>query len=148
VGQFWESVETFLHTSVTWGVEPAVAQLTDDGVITTVWSVTGDTGAGLSGANQILPPATQMLASLRTGVYTGGREIRGRLFIPGFTEAANGQGIVDGTIRGQVQTAATTLANVTAPNPWVVWSRTYAQTADVSAAQVSSSWSVLRSRKD
>lgn len=82
----------YISTSVTFSqdgsadvINPATGAKT--GVLsTTPWTDTG-------GSSDIaLPPATQGLVHWSTGVYTGGREIVGRTFVPGLTTFASQAG--------------------------------------------------------
>jgi hypothetical protein len=108
-----------------------------------------DTGAGgtVTGSNSgaLLPPSTQLLVRWRTGVFFSGRELRGRTFLPYFTENDNSSGAPSSGLVASVQTAAQTMAD---DANLAVFSPTKFQWADVSAAQVWNEWAVLRSRRD
>lgn len=108
----------------------------------TAWSTSGlDTG-------QPLPPATQGLVRWRTGVFVGGREIRGRTFLPGVTETYSTTGQPDSAYTSAWATAAAALV-ADAGCELAVWSRAHQQVATVTASNVwTSNFAVLRSRRD
>ena len=94
-----------------------------------------------------LPPATTLLARWRTGVYIGGREVRGRTNISRLTEAENVSGAPGGTELTSFNSRLT--AFLADPNSQpVVWSRSAGQWYPIVAASFAPQWCVLRSRRD
>jgi hypothetical protein len=83
VRDFWDACKAQISSGITFAVQSSVPRVEDtNGNIVaidsgTAYSVTGTGGTALA------PLATQGLLRLRTGVYEDGREIRGRVFIPG-----------------------------------------------------------------
>lgn len=119
---------------------------TSNGQITSSSSVTTSSGGGTSSVAP-LPPATQMLTSLRTGVRVAGREIRGRIFVPGFTEGANnGDGKPETSTVSEMQGYWTSFLGDGDTTP-VVWSRKNGTYEDVSSMTVWTEWAVLRNRR-
>lgn len=100
-----------------------------------------DTGGTLT--NDPLPYATQLVVQLRTGTYFGGRELRGRAFIPGFTEANSLDGSPDSTLVA----AAADAIDVLAGAALAVYSPTKKEWASVNSSGVYPEWAVLRSRR-
>lgn len=98
-------------------------------------------------ATEALPIATQGLVQARTGVFLGGREIRGRIFVPAFTETASSGGTPSSACKTDVNTQAGNFAADAAAN-WCVYSRTHHAAAGVTSATMWSQWAVLRSRRD
>lgn len=110
---------------------------------------TVDPGDSISGqeTGQLLPKATQSLSTLNTPIYVAGRNIKGRCFLPGYTEAANdGSGVMISTYATGLQAEWATLV-ATGPD-LVVWSRKNGLAAPVSNVTVSQKWAVLKSRRD
>lgn len=103
---------------------------------------------GTSGARQ--PVVVQGLVQARTGVYVGGREIRGRTFLPGTLDGSDNDGAPSTAYQTGVAAifnafdAAASADNV-AP---VIYSPTHRQLANVSVYTVWNQWAVLRSRRD
>ena len=126
-----------------------------DGNVDHVDSTTGDTvsvvnsggGGTQTGANSadLLPTATQLLVQWRTAVFFGGRELRGRTFIPGWCVTENDGGVPSAGAISLVHGAATTLFG---DINQCVYSPTKHEFADVNSATVWGEWSVLRSRRD
>lgn len=144
-------------TSGTGGGYPAPAVLTSDGnvdlidpatdTITGSLSVTQRTFQG-SGSADTLPPATQLLVRWRTGNYVGGREIRGRTFIPLLAETSSDQ-------QGRPIPAVTSgfdtrgAALIADPNSQhCVYSKKNGVWEITSGASTWSQFAVLRSRRD
>lgn len=145
---FWQAVDAEMHTSITWSNETDVLIVNEDtGAATGVVQVEDSSGAGSNGVD-LLPPATQALVRLRTGVFNDGREIRGRIFIPGLTEGANtAGGSVNGATATVIGDAAAALV-ADANSELLVWSRSALQAHGVVAASVWNQFAILRSRRD
>jgi hypothetical protein len=146
---FWQAVDNRIVDNATWTVDPTVEVVsTENGQVTGLFDGTGGTGSG-NDAGDPLPPNTQGLIRWRTGDYVGGREIRGRTFIPGAPEAENAAGVPSSSYVSQMQTAASGLLTAAAgAGGLVIWSRTKLQPAAVVSASVWNQWATLRSRRD
>lgn len=127
-----------------------------DGLVVNLDSATGEAiGAvavdGIAGdgnvAGELLPPANQILIRLATGVYVGGRQIRGRCFVPAITVDTDVDGAVNpGVVSGLSDDVATYLGGLEdAP---LVWSRKTGAAPPVAAGSVWGQFAVLRSRRD
>jgi hypothetical protein len=103
-----------------------------------------DVVTGGNGEGERLPFATQGLCRLRTNTFFGGRELRGRLYIPGLTEDHSDAGVPNANFKTKVQDALTLLGE----SALAVYSPTKHQWATVGATSVWSQWAVLRSRRD
>lgn len=147
--------ETFLEGLQAVTDNALVAVVNDE--VRVIESTTGETQSvsTISGATVAmahtgdpLPPLCQMLLRWSTGVFTGGRRIRGRTFIPGGMEAYNtAAGKVDAGLASGLQTNAE--AFITAcSGDFVIYSPTHRAYASVQEAQLSTDWSFLRSRRD
>lgn len=147
-GAFWGAVDAHINTAVSWSTEADVVTVNaDTGAATGVISTIPITGAGAV-ASDILPRSSQGLIRLLTGVFNDGRQIRGRIFVPGLTETANGVGgIVAGATGLALGTAASDLV-ADASSTLLVWSRSALQDHPVVATSVWSQFAVLRSRRD
>lgn len=144
-------------TSAAAANQPTGSNWLTEGDVEVVDPITGDT-IGVRGADQVLvlgstnlpllPPASQALIRWRTGVYVGGREIRGRTNMPlQFQDNATSGGTVKGSVQTFYKERADTLVNqITAEH--VVWSKTNGRWERTVTASVWDQFSVLRSRRD
>jgi hypothetical protein len=142
----------------TWAILPDVQEISvGDNKVSDSFAVTATAGTGTNGATQ-LPFTTQGLIRLRTGVFVNGRELKGRLFIPGPSQTSNANGAPTSTYVSTLNSAATNLMGATGPD-WAVYSRPFegsvrdpnprlGQAASLSSATCWSKWAVLRSRRD
>lgn len=144
VGTFVGAVDALIDGGVTWATQAEVIQVDlSSGKPEGLWDTTPVTGSG--GASGVAVPfAAQGLLRLRTGSFVGGREVRGRLFIPGLLASQDGTPTATqiSTINGH---AATLIAD--SNSEWVVYSREKALTATVVSATLWSQWAMLRSRR-
>lgn len=147
VVDFWAAADDAVHVSTTIRTSGELEVVSLDGTITGTLAA-GDTvtRTGTDDSDP-LPPATQALVRWRTGIFTGGREIRGRTFIPSGGEAFSVAGVPGGGRLASLAGAAGSLAS-DPDSGLVVWSRTHAAQAIVSSAQVAPFFAVLRSRRD
>lgn len=149
VRNFWFQLENILSDQYTVNVEDDVEQI--DPVTGQIQQVFNAPTApvAFTSTQHPLPNATQGLIRLRTGQYVAGRELRGRLFLPGATEDRNTAGNVDAAfitlINGNWTFAYGGLPSTNRP---VVWSPTHGQLAGVTSATMWDEWAVLRSRRD
>jgi hypothetical protein len=113
---------------------------------TSTTGFTPDSGVG-EDTGDGLPRATQGLAQLRTGTFVNGREIRGRMFIPGPAEANNDS---DGTpSSAYISGAAASFQDLIDWGVnWSVWSRTAGDLYEITSVGIWPEWAVLRSRRD
>lgn len=132
--------------------------LTQDPLVTVLDSTTGQptgttvvtAGANISGTatQELLPTQVQLGVQLLTGVYSGGRQIRGHWNIPGLVEplSASGQGpvLTDPAIADFQDTLDALIAG-TGPQ-LVVYSPTTGVIANVQSMPIASRWYTLRSR--
>jgi hypothetical protein len=116
------------------------------GDITALTAVTSQTGTGGS-VGDALPYATQGLVRLRTGFFVGGKEIRGRIFIPGLTETDSDIGVPSSFVVGAWNTAVAALI-ADANSVLLVYSRKHAAGEAVVSGSAWNKWAVLRSRRD
>jgi len=148
VATFWGAADAFMKSTISWATDTAVYVIdASNGEAGGIETVTNGGGTGGS-SDDLLPRATQAVISLRTGVFVGGREVRGRIFVPGLTEASCA---TDGTLATTPKNTLATAANAIvsdAGNEFVVWSRTHGVGHLVSACQTDSEFGVMRSRRD
>lgn len=145
-GTFWNSVEPVMVSALNWTLERDVATIdAATGQTTAVTQVSANSGSGSAGAGP-LPFSNQGLIRWRTGVFAGGREIRGRTFIPGPTETLSDE--VPTAAYGTTINPAITALIGDANSTLVVWSRANGVEEDVTSGDLWNSWAVLRSRRD
>jgi hypothetical protein len=147
VATFWGAVDAQMHQDVIWDIEQDVEVIDDTtGQIQSVVTTTGGSGNGAL-TDDLLPPATQALIRWRTGVFVGGREIRGKTYIPALTEVSSVAGQVASSAQTAFQNAANTLVGTANAN-LAVWSRKNGVSEDVTSGSVWNQFAVLRSRRD
>lgn len=146
-GDFWGAVDAQMSSLLQWNVLTDVEAVDSaTGQIVGVSQGTNRSGVGdLSG--DFLPTATQGLVRLRTGVYVNGREVRGKIFIPGLTEGAATAGQMGSAVEATLQTAVNSLMSV-ANTELLVFSRANLRAEPVVSASVWNQFAVLRSRRD
>jgi len=159
-GDFWNAVDVQILGAVTWTTQADVSTFDPiTGILSDVTITTPATGIG-GGGVEPLPFANQGLVRWRTGAFLHGRELRGRTFIPGVVEAANSNGQPLASWVTAVNAACAAL--VAHPNAQLmVWQRPRPAKVgppavsarpgaawDAQSGSLSSSWAVLRSRRD
>jgi hypothetical protein len=159
VDAFWTGCASIIDNAVTWEVGPEVPEIDETtGVLSGVTSVVAGTGAGTA-VSDALPPSTQGLVRLQTGDFVAGRRVRGRIFVPGVTEATNSSGgAPDAGALLAMGDAATALV---AAGGILVWARPFegsagppvkparlGSKASITGTSVWGSWAVMRSRRD
>jgi hypothetical protein len=149
VNQFYLAIGTLIDNAVTWtsgGTVEVIDPAT--GTLTGTFSVVPATGGGASTA-LALPQATQGVVQLRTGSFKNGREIRGRIFVPGLTvDALATSGDLTTGAQSTLAGAANALQAWDAP-ALSVWSRAApSQAVSVESTAVPLEFAVLRSRRD
>lgn len=149
VTAFWQAVDDRVANNLTWTISSDVESIDLlTGNVIAVFSTPGGTGSGAE-TGDLAPPYTQGLIRWRTGVYSGGREVRGRTFIPGVTENQNTEGVPVATYISGNATAAQTLITASAPAGNLrVYSPTKQLASTVTSASTWNQWAVLRSRRD
>lgn len=148
--QFWggcaSGISTLLDGQVLSEVEfvdPATGQVTGTEATTTT-AIEG------FAAGEPLPPANQGLCRLLTNTFVNGRRLRGRVFVPGPTEAMSGGVAPTTTYLGYLNTAIGLLQSegIAAGNAGV-YSPTHRVFAPITSGTAwSEGWAVLRSRRD
>jgi hypothetical protein len=118
----------------------------DSGLVTGTWTSGTSTSIACTGTGNF-SAATGMVVNWHTGIYVGGRELRGKTFlVPMVVSTLSADGTPNATDRAGVQSDANTLAGTTAS--MVVYSRRANTIASVSSATVPDIAAVLRSRRD
>jgi hypothetical protein len=146
VGAFWTALNAVMGTAYNWGTDANVDTVNPvTGQLTGITPVTPVTGVGINGADE-LPQATQGLVEWRTGVFLGGREVRGKTFIPGVCMNATYLGKPTTSYKNALQAAATTYASGTLFNPGV-FSRRNGSFSPIAQSTVWTKFAVLRSRR-
>lgn len=147
LGTFLFAIQGLIRVGTTLDIETE-AEIVDpaSGMITGTLPLTSGSFPGTDTGDQ-LPVMTQGLVRWRTGVFVGGREVRGRTFVPSPTEDKSTMGKPTALYTGGLQTAAQAMADDEAAG-LAVWSRARGQAHPVSTATVWSEWSGLRSRRD
>lgn len=144
VGEFWELLDPNISINALWQVEGDIATIDQvTGEIQDLTQVTPISGQGAS-SSELQPAATQGLIRWRTGVYAGGREIRGRTFIPGACENL-GTSVPSSTYIANANVAA---AHLVDEPGFCVWSKTHGLAPSVDVGVCWNQYAVLRSRRD
>ena len=144
---FIGAIDVFTSTAITFngGNEMEVIDMATDqqtgSLAVTPWSEAGDDSA------TALPPATQMLVRWTTDVFSGGRRVQGKTFLPGFCEDSNETaGTPQSAVVAAVTAGAVALAD--AGVGLVVYSRVNHLAAAVESANVWTKWAILAGRRD
>lgn len=144
VAQFWGDLEGLITDDLTYNVDGEVPIIeSSTGATVGVDTTSGFAGAGTNIA-ETLPRATQGLARLRTGTFINGRELRGRIFIPGACESNSDGGKPSASYISTVNSEVAALASAGLQ----VFSPTHLQVAFVTGGTCWNDWAVLRSRRD
>lgn len=145
----WEDIAPFVNAQLTAVVPNEVTRVDPaTGEAIGLFAVNGDS-VPMTGAAEALPWATQGLVRIRTAVYAGGREIRGRCFVPGPTQDSNDGGVPTEVYTSSIQSRFETFGGAAAPAGGIgVYSPTNRIFAPGNLFSVWSEWAVLRSRRD
>lgn len=148
VRTFWLGLQGNIVDTASGRIIPEVLIINDvTGEPEGIFSVTPGDPVTFTASNTLLPRTTQGLIRWRTGVFAGGREIRGRTFVPGLTQAANNQGRPASGIITAMQNAANGLIS-DVDSVLGVYSKVNGALAVVNAATVWSEFAELRTRRD
>lgn len=116
----------------------------DTGGLVGVWTSGSPIVIPGTQSTERLALADQVLVSLLTDSIFGGRRLRGRIFLPGGTQGANDNGVVDpGVISSMYDAAQTCFVD-----DFAVYSPTNTEWATVTATSIWDQFAVLRSRRD
>lgn len=147
VQAFWESLDNHVQESINIASEPDVAFVdettgeTTGYITTTPFSDAGETAQANTSRD------TQGIVQLRTGTFVGGKEVRGRIFIPGVPAGD----VTNGMPASGYKTALTTAGDALVANAtslWVVYSRVHHDMYPVAGTTVPSYFGSLRTRRD
>lgn len=146
VGNFWFAALANASSACTSYTEDEVAIINSTsgkmvGLTTTVGVASGGGGAG-----DVLPQANNGLLRLFTGAFSNGRQIRGRLFIPGQIEGTSNGQPSGASIANWTGAAAALIAD--ANTLWGVYSRKQNDIFDVTGVTGWNRYAILRSRRD
>lgn len=146
---FWSDAQLAMSSLIDWTQDGVATQLdVATGEPTDVASYTPNDGDG-SGSGDMLPASTQLLITWRTGVFAGGREVRGKTFVPGLVASTNdNDGTIDEGVVTQFAGYADSLVTEPGHSQIVVWSRKNGTMQQVTGARITNEWAVLRSRRD
>lgn len=147
IADFMVELDAHLCGTLSWATDAQVDHIDiATGEVQSSEGTTPTTGTG-SGTGACLPMATQGLIRARTGAYINGREVRGRWFIPGFTEGESDLGRpVQGALDA-MQNAVNALISSEEVSP-IVWTKTHGTAAAILSGGPWSEWAVMRSRRD
>jgi len=146
---FWNSYKAYMGEQCNVIVDPLVYVIDLD-TGNTVDAISTDPQSDVSGTDEgdALPTFTQGLARFNTGVWYAGRQLKGRMFLPGITESNNNSGVPAGGYVTAVSEYIETLATPTLSVIPVVYSRTHHVAAPMQGGTLWSKWATLRSRRD
>lgn len=136
--------------------DTSVQVITDSsGTLTGVGTGSSPAAVTFTGSGEPLPLQTQALARFGTAAYVRGRNLRGRMFIPGIVEAGSSSGI--GPTAAYITSWNTALGllgtTVVSNISQVVWSRptapgaTDGQFGNVTSRSLSPNWAVQKGRR-
>jgi len=160
VATFWGACDALMDNSVSWVQDPTVVEVNEGtGVPEAFHTVT--TGSGTGAVSDIsLPYANQALIRTFSDQVVNGRQVRGRVFVPGITRNNLAEGTLNGTAIAAFDAAAAALIADANCN-WQIWARPVdAEHAtehsperagtgnDILSASTSSQFAVLRRRRD
>lgn len=145
VGDYYDSMQAGISTKVSFDGEPVVERIDEaTGQPTGLESVDPWHFDGTNPGDP-LPDSCQLLLHLRTGVFVAGRELRGRINIPGLTEDNNdGGGLSPASVANYVDLAKVLYQD----DPKIcVWSRVHQRHEEVKTIGVWAEWAILRTRR-
>ena len=142
---FWDGVSSSISSLVTINVQDEV-EVVDvaSGQTTQVYQSPTTPVSGVPNT-EIMPTYSQGLVRWLTGIYVGGRQLRGRTFIPGVVEAVSSGGVPAASYIADTLAAANALLGT---SDFGIYSPTHGQFVLGATASVWDQWAVLRSRRD
>jgi hypothetical protein len=146
VGTFWGAVDGLIDSSISWATDAEVVEIAaGTGAPQGSFATTPATGTGaVSGTAN--PWASQGLIRWRTGVFIGGREVRGRTFVPGMTQVSGSDGVpAAATITTLNNAAAALIAD--ANSVLLIWSKTHGVEHAVTSGSAWNQFAILRGRR-
>jgi len=145
VGTFWSNIRGLQSTLVSEQVIQAVDEIDSaSGQVTGSNTVSSTAYTGTLSDNP-LPWATQLNIRWTTGFYVGGRQLIGKTYIPGLTEATCNASWVSGTLTAALGNATALIADPDCE--LAVYSPTYGLGQIVTGSFINSTPAVLRSRR-
>jgi hypothetical protein len=149
VFDMWSTLKDIIDSRVTLTMVNPIP-IIDTATGQTTGVVTGDGGTVVcTSSGDPLPPATSGLVQLHTGVFSGGREIRGRCFIPYPTEGQNTAGLPTSGYKGELIAAFEEMNGISGANGALsVYSRVHHGSELVTSIAAWDQWASLRSRRD
>lgn len=145
VHAFWADVASGLVDELVIQVQPEIAVVdVATGQTVQVYVHSQAAVAGLNGG-EALPWTTQALLQIRTGVFVAGRERRGRIFVPGYSELDNTNGRPSSAVRTALETAGNALVNF---DPALAVYTPEKGVASATSVTTWTEWATLRSRRD
>jgi len=152
IWSFWDAIAGLMHSDLVIQVDPTVTLQNDDGGQPTGTTTVVTDPIGGTNTSHMLPTQTQALIHFGTGYYNQGREVTGKLYVPGLCESANTpNGLLETGDQGTIQDAIDAVWNggsgLSTPG-MLIYSRKIQAAFPVTGAVVRSKWAVLRSRRD
>lgn len=147
VRTFWYDMRGKVTSAYTATVEPEVFLIDQATGEPTGIESTTTTPVSFTDGTDKLPWVVQGLVQWTTGTFIGGRQVRGRTYIPGVTGAGNTNGIPNSDYLTALNTAAATLLGTTGVT-LVVYSRKNHSAWPVVSRNAWQKWAELRSRRD
>ena len=147
VAGFWDDISAVQVNTITNTIEGFVEEVDETTGEITGFATTDTVVHVGQNAQDPLPKASMGLLRWRTGEYVSGREVRGRIFIPGLLEANNTGGVPTSSLKTAVETAAAQMIQQEDAH-LVVFSRAHHVGVDVVSADFWSEWAILTSRRD
>ncbi len=146
VGTFWGALDNQMTGGYTWTTGTEVENMDrHTGQVESITAVTAQTGSALLGTD-VLPWESQAVIRWRTGVFYGGRELRGRTFVPGQAEGNSTAGVPTAALIAAYNTAAAALA-ADANSTLLVYSPTKHVADPAIVGDTWNTWGGLRSRR-
>lgn len=144
---FWDALKTGMSNVVTVNIDGAV-EIVDPstGSPTGIDTATSRTVSGTF-TGDVLPYQTQGLIYWNTGTWVGGRQVRGRTFVPAIPENYNDpSGVPSSAYMTLLANAANVFVNATICQP-TVYSRTHHQDYPITSAHPQNQWAIMRTRR-
>lgn len=147
VRDFWTGMVGIGTTPMVATVEGDVSVIDEATGLTVGVESTADLVVTFTGVTERLPPANQILVRWQTGLFPSGRQVMGKTFVPGVSEANATAGTVQQATRDAIQVLAAALIAPT-DERFVVYSRKNLAGYRVLTSSVWEQFAVLRSRRD